>query len=161
MKKSLQNSKAILFSLAVLLFSTVIYSSCSDDNNEPENTIPASDLPQDAKNFLNQYFHSYEIIKVEKATRDNITIFEVDLQEGYEVVFNQAGDWLEVEAPENMTIPTGFIMPEIIQYVTDNYPDYGINEINKTGEGYNLELVTGLDLYFNMAGECTGVGDTY
>ena len=136
--------------------------SCShDDDDDVEVVVTQKDLPQAAQTFLNTFFNGYTVLKIEKETNGNITLYDVDLQGGYEVVFNNAGDWIEVDAPDGQSIPDGIAPPVIAEYVNSNYPDYGINEINRTGNGYNVELTTGLDLTFNESGEMTGIGNMY
>ena len=139
--------------------------SCSDDDqNEMETVITLNDLPSAAKSFLNKYFPNYEIVKITKDIEDDITIYEVDLQDGYEVVFNAEGEWTQVEAPYGKTIPTGFIPQQVLDTLNQRFAGYGINEINSTGQGYKVELSdnqggASIDVFFNMSGEITGIDE--
>lgn len=136
--------------------------SCSDNNdNEMESIVTFNKLPEEAQKFYNTYFNGYTILKINKETIGNISIYELYLEDGYVVVFNNAGNWTEVYASENMSIPDGIVPPVIQEYLDQNYPDYGVNEINKTGTGYKVVLVTGLQLYFNEAGEFVKIGNDY
>lgn len=146
----------------LLLIGVSSFYSCSGKNDdEIENIITFNKLPQAAQSFINEFFEGYTILKIDKETNGNITVYEVYLEGGYQVNFNSAGDWLEVIAPQNQTIPDGIVPAVIQQYLNQNYPDYGVNEINRTGNGYKIELVTGLDLYFNESGEVLQITDTY
>ena len=139
--------------------------SCSDDDqNEMETVVTLNDLPSAAKSFLNKYFPNYEIVKITKDIEDDITIYEVDLQDGYEVVFNAEGEWTQVEAPYGKTIPTGFIPQQVLDTLNQRFAGYGINEINSTGQGYKVELSdnqggASIDVFFNMSGEITGIDE--
>lgn len=149
--------KLLVFSL--LLIGSFSLVSCKDDDvSEVENIITIDELPSSAQSFLKQYFNGYSIIKIEKDVEDNITLYEVELQDGYEVTFNDQGDWTQVEAPYGKNIPTGFIPEQVMATLNDRFPDYGINEINTTGQGYKVELNdnqggSSIDVYFDMSGE--------
>ena len=149
MKKSLLKIFA-----AFLLLSIVPLTSCSDkDDNGVENIITFNKLPAEAQTFIHTYFDGYTILKIDKETDGDVTIFIVYLEGGYSVVFNNAGNWIEVNAPSNESIPDGIVPPVIQEYLNQNYSDYGVNEINRTGTGYKIQLVTGLNLYFDESGE--------
>ena len=152
-----------LFSLmAVCLFLTTLTTGCGekdDENYKSETQITFSDLPTEAQNLINQYYSSDKISKIELEYTGGVIIYEVTFEDGQEIVFSESGEWQEIDAPSGMSIPSGIIPAGIEQYISDNYPDYGVNEINRTGYGYNVELVTGLDLMFNFMGEFIGYGD--
>lgn len=146
--------KKIYFLLiSIILTMPISLTSCNESDNEVENPVSYDQLPEDAKTFLDTYFYGYEVISVDMVTVEEHDIYQVKLQDNYQVEFNGEGEWLQVVAPYKESIPTGFIPPVIMQYLNYNYSGYGINQINKDGEGYKIELVTGLDLYFNMSGE--------
>ena len=151
----------ILLSGVLLCGAFIPLVSCDDDHDEVETIITVDNLPDAAKTFLSTFFYGVDVQKIEKETVGTVIIYEVDLVNGYEVVFNSDGDWIEVDAPEGKTIPSG-IAPEVIEnYLNTNYSGYGINEINKTGMGYNIELTNGqggpgITLNFNEAGEVIG-----
>ncbi|MCH5229019.1 MAG: PepSY-like domain-containing protein [Muribaculaceae bacterium] len=147
--------------LLFLLSGIFLLCSCSDDTKEPEHSISYDALPSAAKEFLNKFFYGYEIIKVEEENDQNIIIYEVELQDNYEIVFNEEGEWQQVAAPEKMTIPGGIVPENIQAYLTENFSGYGVNVINTTGQGYKVKLVTGLNLYFNMAGEVINIENDY
>ena len=148
-----------LLGISLLLFGCFSMVSCSDDDqNEIENVITVNDLPTAAQTFLNKYFNGYTVLKVEKDIEDNITLYEVTLQDGFEVTFNDQGEWTQVEAPYGKTIPTGFIPEQVMATLNQRFPDYGINEINSTGQGYKVELSdnqggAAIDIFFDMSGE--------
>lgn len=148
-----------LFFVVVVLFGTITFTSCSDkDDDGIETIVTLKDLPLLSQTFLSEYFPGIEINKIEKQTYSNspAILYEVDLKNGFEVVFDGDGEWMEISAPDGSTIPDGIIPESIQQYVTNNYPGYGIEEINRTGNGYNVELKGNLRLTFNLIGECTG-----
>lgn len=152
-----------LIAAAFLMIGSLSFVSCKDEEPvEVETELTVNDLPSEAQSFLKKYFYGYTVTKVEKDVEDNITIYEVTLQDDYVVVFNSMGDWTQVEAPYGKTIPTGFIPEQILSTLNQRFPGYGINEINTTGEGYKVELSdnqggAAIDIFFDMSGEITGI----
>lgn len=146
--------------LAALSFGTVI-SACSDDkdDNDIETIVSVNQLPSNAKSFLNNYFKDVKATKVTLENDGGIVVYDVDLANGFEVVFNASGEWVEVDAPDGMTIPDGIAMEEIVTYIEANYSGYGINEISKVVAGYDVELTSGVELLFDYTGNFIKVID--
>lgn len=148
-----------LLTISLLMFCGFSLVACSDDSpKETENIVTEEELPQAAKDFLYKYFHGYEIIKITKDEEADITFYQVDLQDGYEVIFNSKGYWQQVDAPYGKTIPTGFIPEPILQTLDYQYNGYGIAEINTSGQNYHLVLSNNqggdsIELVFNQSGE--------
>lgn len=145
-----------LFIFNIVLIGGFLSSCSENDDNETETTITVNDLPSESQSFLNKYYRGIEITKIEKEVDGDIEVFEVYLENGHQVVFNSEGEWQQVEAPFEETIPTGFILSEIMEYLDENFSGYGINEINRTGYGYKVQLVTELNLMFNDLGQYLG-----
>lgn len=156
--------KIYALTIACLLIYPLFFYSCSDDKeNEPETEISKDQLPEKALTFLKKYFKDYEILKVEKEMAGETVIYEVDLQDGYEVVFNSEGDWQQVDAPYGKTIPTGFIPEPIMQTLNYQYNGYGVAEINTMGQNYHIVLSNNqggdsIELIFNQSGEIISIG---
>lgn len=119
--------------------------SCSD-KDEP---IDPSKLPANAQTFVTTYYPSATIVTSKKDGNE----YEVLLSDGTKIDFDKSGEWKDVDATVGMTIASGFYPAAIDTYVATNYPGTGINEISKEKRGYDVELLTGLDLRFNTAGE--------
>lgn len=157
----MKKSRLILITLlGLVLFS---FQSCNDDTTEPEKTISYDELPEGAKSFLDDYFYDYEVMRVGEETVRDIILYQVTLDGDFIVEFNYSGEWLQVTAPENTAIPNIGFIPEVIrQSLNYNYSGYGVRQINKEGDtGYKIELVTGVNLYYNMSGELVpGPGDS-
>ena len=148
---------------AFIILGSFSFVSCKDEEpTEIESVITVNDLPSAAQSFLKKYFSDYSVVKVEKDIEDNITIYDVTLQDGYVINFNSTGEWTQVEAPYGKTIPTGFIPQQVMATLDQRFPGYGINEINTTGQGYKVELSdnqggASIDVFFDMSGEITGI----
>lgn len=139
--------KKIFKYLPLLLvgFLAVSVSACSDDDDDP---ITSTELPSQAKAFLDTYYSGVNIVS---ATKDK-NEYDVVLGNGHEIDFDKDGLWIDVDAPAGLTVPTGFYPAAIDAYVTEHFSGDGINEISKVKEGYDVDLVGGLDLVFNQDG---------
>lgn len=149
---------------AVILIIAPTFSSCSGGSDEVETIITENDLPSAAKSFLDTYFRNIDIQKIEKENDGEIEVFVVNLVNGFEIVFNSAGQWQEVEAPYNLTVPSAIIPEPILQTLDNQYPGYGVIEINTTGQNYHIVLSNNqggasIDLMFNQSGEIISTGD--
>lgn len=111
----------------------------------------ASALPTHAQAFLMQVFPDASVAKVEQDFADNE--YEVDMSNGYEVTFDNSGNWLQVEAPDGATLPSStltVLVPEeavITTLGSDALLTGGVtevvDEITVTPYGYAVEYVTG------------------
>ena len=93
-----------------------------------------------------------EVWRVEKETDKGVVLYDVDFKNGHEVTFDSNGEWLEVDAPDGQSIPAGIVPVTIEQYLEQNYSGYGVNDITKVAAGYEIELVSGVDLLFDQDG---------
>lgn len=147
--------------LAAGLMLVPVMSSCGGDDWDDywEESVDFVNLPTRARAFVGEFYYGADVVRVEREYDDGEVLYEVKFSNGHEVVFAADGTWLEVEAPDGRSIPYG-IVPEPIQDFLDSYYyDYGVNEINRTGFGYEVELTTGLDMRFNRDGYFLGIDD--
>lgn len=152
LKPKFKMKKFILLTCTMLLALATVWS-CSDDDD----LIIPGDLPQTAQAFLNKHFAGMEIYKVEKDGDHSGTDYTVKFRNGYEVEFDAIGEWTDVDAPKGQTIPDGIAPQVIADFVAQEYPGMGINEISRDYTGYEVELVTGLDLDFDPQGNFIGI----
>lgn len=136
--------------LAVSVFMTG-FVACDNDDDDDEVPVVETQLPQNAKTFISQYYPDAKIASITRDTGDNE--YNVLFTNGHDVTFNAAGEWVDVDAPMGQVIPDGIAPVAIVDYVSQNYSGTGINEISKEAYGYEVELTTGLDLEFNANGD--------
>lgn len=126
--------------------------SCDDDDDDV--SIQRKDLPQTAQTFLDTHFPGVEMTRGEK-DHDG---YDVTLANGFEVDFLLTGEWDDVDGnyqPIPQTI-LDLIPESIMLYVSDNYSEQIITEINKEGYGYEIGLRNGFDLRFGSDGKFLG-----
>lgn len=149
--------KRIILSVAAVIAVAMATVSCnSDDNNTTETIIQEAELPVQAKSFIDSYFGSYTVLKIERDTRSVEEYYEVHLTDGTQIDFDKEGVWTEVDG-NGRTIPTGFIHPQIVAYITANHPTTSVESIGKEVYGFNVDLLNNLDLRFNGTGDFLGM----
>lgn len=118
--------------------------SCDDDK-----VVGEVELPAISRTFLSSNFSGVNVSRIEKDANS----YSVYLSNRIEVEFSLAGEWTEVDGEDGISIPTGFILPQIVAYVSDNYPTNSINGIEKTAAGFDIDLVRqDIDLVFAQDG---------
>lgn len=114
--------------------------------------IEVTELPVGAREFLEKYFAGAAIEKAKKDAEHGEKGYEVILADGTEIEFWKDGKWREVDG-ENNPIPTGFIDPKIVDYVTKNYPNNKITHIDYGHKDVDVDLTGDIDLEFSKEGK--------
>ena len=84
--------------------------------------------------------------------------YEVILNNGTEIEFDNEGDWKEVDCGRQ-AVPAMFVLKSIQNYVRNNYKGQAIIKVDKDKNRYEVELVNGTDLEFDRAGNFLHVDD--
>lgn len=161
--------RLLKFSLILIAFATII-TACSDDDDDVDNVINTSSLPQASKNFVAEHFPNQTItLAKETAVADPITRskYFVYLTNGYEIDFDNSGAWVSVEVDGRATeLPASVLnlLPvAALQYTRTNYPTALIKEITKLTINnqlrYDIELNNDLDLIFNADGQFLAINN--
>ncbi len=139
--------KTFLF-LAAVIAGLALLAACDDDDDK---RINPSELPDAAKSFITQYFPAQTISVVERSGGSDDRRYEVWLNNGTELKFNHEGLWTEVDCKTG-ALPAGILLPEIETYIAENYPNAIAREVERTYEGFDVEISTGQHLIFSPAG---------
>lgn len=152
--------KPTLKLLSALLMATcaVTLGACSNDHDgdDSQHVNPAQ-MPQTAKTFIATYYPTVTISYVDFEIDNGVPEYDVHMANGHEIKFTATGEWLDVDAPKGQSIPEGIAPEKISEYVFSTYPSTGINEISRTVYGYDVELINGLDLAFDLNGSLIGL----
>lgn len=141
--------------MTVCLLGMAVWS-CGDDDDK-DTVIGYDTLPAQAQTFISTYYPGVSVRTVERKTDDGVVEFEVKFQNGHDATFDSAGLWTDVDAPSGQTIPSGIVPAAVAVYVDTRYPGVGINEISRDARGYEVDLVDGTELLFDLAGNFIGL----
>lgn len=142
--------KKIVLKLSMLLAVAFTLVSC-----EKEELIKEENLPSIANTFLNDHFKEIRVVSVVKEKEGISGVeYNVVLENGIDITFDDKGQWKDVEAriDTNPLTTTSFILTPIVNYVGTEYPSAAINSIEKEKNGFDVELTNGIDLKFNAEG---------
>ncbi|WP_447636272.1 PepSY-like domain-containing protein [Flavobacterium microcysteis] len=152
--KIIKNLLATAFFASIIV---ILAASCSNDDDNDGNTstvIEFDALPENAKTFLTTHFPTIEsrMIKQNAMADDDGSIYDVYLNNGFEIDFDINGNWTDVDG-NTQAVPTAIVPETITNYVTANYVGQTINTIEIERTGYDIELSNGLDLVFDNQGQ--------
>ena len=114
--------------------------------------INVSELPKESIAFLDKYFPNIAIEVAKKDREHGEKGYEVILSDGTEVEFWKDGSWREIDGRKN-PIPTEYIAPSIVDYVTKNYPNEKITHIDYGHKDVDVDLTNKIDLEFDKNGQ--------
>lgn len=138
--------KKLITMVAIAAATLLSLQSCEKDDR----LINPGDLPTTSSNFITANFPNATIRNVVKDYDDATYTYQVSLSDGTYIEFRKNGEWKEIE---NRTsgVPNSVIPAKILEYVTTNYPDNFIVDIEKEHQ-IDVELNSGLDLDFSSDG---------
>ncbi len=137
--------------LLVCVFSLFVFALSMKADNE--RVITVNQLPAAAQTFLKKNFADVKIAIVMVETDFLEKVYDVTFANGHSVEFDRKGEWKEVNCKYG-EVPAQIIPDPIRKYVTENYPDAKIWEIelDKSDKRYELRLSNHWELKFNLAG---------
>lgn len=138
------------FKTFLILFTAFSFIACNSDDDQQ---IQLEELPEQAIVFLETHFPDADILKI---TVDSKNKYEVKLNNGFEIDFDQNGSWIEIEG-HGQQIPDAIIPLPILDYVQTNYSDLFIEEISKTTDKYKVDLSNDLEIHFDLDGNFLGI----
>ena len=119
--------------------------------------VNTDELPQNARDFINQNFSSETIDDVEK--KDGIKkyfnseMYEVEFINGIKIDFDKEGEVTEIESEDGNAIPHNVLPREIGSYIQSNYRDAQIVGWEKEEKEQEVKLADGTELEFDDSGE--------
>ena len=146
--------KHLLFILAVI--SLLGLQSC--ENYVPFGNISPDKLPSASSAFIEQHFPGETILLAEKELNAGVTEYDVKLSDGTEITFDKDGEWKGVNCGTRQ-VPDAIVPSNILEYVTQNFPEAFITEIEfKTlVKRYQVELNVDVELHFDKDGNLVNI----
>ncbi|MEF9923389.1 MAG: PepSY-like domain-containing protein [Muribaculaceae bacterium] len=113
-------------------------------------------MPAAVKTFIKSNFHKVKVTEVNKLTMKGVN--ELKLSNGYKIEITDAGQWAEVEAPNNATIPhkllKKLIPKEAYRYLLSKRIQNRVEEISFDPEkGYKLDVKGHDDIKYSKEGK--------
>ncbi|EAH6799796.1 PepSY-like domain-containing protein [Campylobacter coli] len=127
--------------LAALLGTTVLLAK--------DMVVPASELPNNAKEFISKNFKTAQIGLVKK----DIDSYDVTLNDGTEIDFIITGEWKDVDG-KYKALPNS-ILPNIMPKISAS-SNAQIIEVSREINGYKFELSNQLKIYTDAQGNILG-----
>lgn len=150
--------KKIVLKLALCLTLSATFVACNNDDDKNNNAteITVENLPVNARTYLATHFDGVNIVRVVKVNTYVGIKYDVTLANGFEVEFDDDGDWTEIDG-ENQALPNSVIPTNILTYVTTQYAQNFIVKIEKTTLGYEVDLNNDVDLLFDAEGNFVSI----
>lgn len=163
--------KFLLMMSFAMISSLFLFTSCEKENMDEEysntmtpNTMKAvalgfrnsdtlvTDYPLLIDEYLTANYPNVELLGV---TTDGVE-YEAELAGGITLVFDLSGNFLMEELPEMEEEDADSIITEwpaaIDDYISLNYPSDTINEVEFEGGEYEIALLSGIELIFDLDG---------
>ena len=120
--------------------------------------IQFAQLPNSAKVVVNKFFKGKQV-SYSKEDREIIsTNYELRLADGTEIDFDSKGNWTDVDG-QHQAIPVGLIPAAVLKTVSKQHPNDSIVKIERNRFGYEVKLLSGLEIQLNKQGAITGYDD--
>ncbi|MBR2638526.1 MAG: PepSY-like domain-containing protein [Bacteroidaceae bacterium] len=133
-----------------ILFITVLFFTLGSVAVKADNDklITKEKLPAAAQKFVTNHFAALKISYV-KEERDLFERnYEVVFTDGSKVEFLRNGDWKEIDCRYS-EVPSVVVPDQIKKYVSENYPDAKILQIDRDRHDYEVKLSNRLELTFD------------
>jgi len=105
----------------------------------------SSHLLAAAKAFVEEHFPGQDIAYTEVDSEYMSTRFEVHLNNGFELTFNEQGTWEKIDC-HYAPVPEHLVPAVINDYVNVNFQGAFVTKIDKEHYGYEVELSNNVDL---------------
>ena len=140
--------KKLFFIILVLLASAT----CANASIFDKYTLSREDLPEEARNMLDEYFPKAKIgmIKIDKHLLKK-TDYDVRLVNGTTIEFNNKGKWTSVDCKKR-EVPEGLVMKSIRNNVSKKFNGAKIVSVKKKSSGYEIGLSDGVLVKYDLLG---------
>lgn len=116
-------------------------------------------LPAEAKSILKTYYPKTQVnhIKIDSKTFGG-NEYDVILADGTELDFDNDGKLKEIDCGMN-AVPDGLVLKPIREYIAKNFNGQKISSLEIKSRKYDVELMNGVDLEFDRAGNFIRIDD--
>lgn len=132
--------------LCALMMGMLTLSSCDD-----EKEIRFSGLPQAAQNFILQYFPEDEVTYVQREKDDGQKRYEVLLNNGTELEFDEDGNWTDVDCKFSR-LPERILPERVATHLAEHYPQNTPYKVERKLGGYEVSVIGSIKLIYATDG---------
>lgn len=125
----------------------LVLMSCND-----EKVVKDTELPGQAKEFIEAHFASAKVKHVVKDRDDLEVTYEVTLDNQVKLSFKKDGECYDAESPRALKLPDSILPLKVLDYVKANYGNDYIVEWEKDKTDQEVKLSNGTELIFNLSG---------
>lgn len=133
--------KLVLLLVCMFAVQTMVWA----DNDKP---ITTSQLPAKAQTFINTYFKDLKVAFAKQESELFYKSYDVVFTNGNQVEFDSDGDWTEVQCRAS-AVPADIVPEGIKTYVSTNYPDATILQIERDKKNYEIKLSNRWEITFD------------
>lgn len=146
--------KTLLLLFTFLSTSVLFAQGCADG----EKIIDVKDMPVTAQEFIGNHFPDAVILRVIFDREPGDKNYDVYFADGGKIEFDKKGQWTDIEC-RTSGVPDSVIPTEILNYISENFPDRHVIGIDRDRNDYELELDNGMDLRFDLNFNFMGYDD--
>lgn len=122
---------------------------------DPELKIPYNQLPEQAQQFLTQYFAANPVKNTTQKFDDGVAEYKAYLKGGIIVEFDMLGGWDEVWLTRGGNMPR-MILPDVVQETLDSrFGDKRIYKMENNGYEYKVKFTDRTEVEINVNGQIT------
>ena len=110
--------------------------------------ISPEELPREAQELLMRHFAATDISYAAAERSLFEREYKVFLADGTTIEFDRSGKWSDIDCPKS-EVPRVLVPKMIREVIDEQYPGHEIEQIERTKQGYDVELRGGVELKFN------------
>ena len=138
--------KAFTLALVVFVGAVTLLQAAND------RIIQFAQLPNSAKVFVNKFFKGKQVSYIKEDREIISTNYELRLADGTEIDFDSKGNWTDVDG-KHQAIPVGLIPAVVLKTVSKQHPSDSIVKIERNRFGYEVKLLSGLEIQLIISKE--------
>lgn len=128
-----------------------------DDDENDDEVLAIDDIPSAIMDYISTHFPSNTIVGAWIDSDDDSITYEINLSGTIELEFNDGYQIISIET--DTQLPNSVIPQNILDYVSQNYPNNVITSWELDDNLQQIELNNGLELDFDLNGAFVGIGD--
>ncbi|WP_353718886.1 PepSY-like domain-containing protein [Dyadobacter sp. 676] len=137
-----------------LLLAPVLFAGCEEDKVVGEAALPAAE-----KQYLDTHFPNVAISRVVRHRNDNMTTYDVWLQNRIEVEFDAHGRVAGIDGQATERLPDSVLPTPILEYVNTRYEGQYVVEWERERNDQEIRLFNGTELVFDLNGAFVRIDD--